>query len=158
MGQALLFGLIGSSALVVGGVLGAYWRPPQRVSGVLLAFASGSLISALCFELFPEAYELGGAWRAGLGLLAGGTAFVLANTAAPASRPIPDRHAPPRLNASSNSSNASAEMSAPLANASRTPVTTRGGDQVAPTAAPITSALEAASPNRTAVSTEAVYP
>ena len=50
MGQALLFGLIGSSALVVGGVLGAYWRPPQRVSGVLLAFAGGALISAL-FDL-----------------------------------------------------------------------------------------------------------
>jgi ZIP family zinc transporter len=81
MGQAILFSLIASSALVIGGVLGAYWRPPGQVTGVLLAFASGALISALCFELFPEAYELGGAWRAGLGLLAGGTTFVLANTA-----------------------------------------------------------------------------
>jgi ZIP family zinc transporter len=81
MGEALLFSLIASSALVIGGAVGAYWRAPTQVTGVLLAFASGSLISALCFELFPEAYELGGAWRAGLGLLAGGTAFVVANTA-----------------------------------------------------------------------------
>ena len=81
MGQAVLFSVIASSALVIGGVLGAHWRPPEQVTGVLLAFASGALISALCFELFPEAFELGGAWRAGLGLLAGGTTFVLANAA-----------------------------------------------------------------------------
>jgi len=81
MGEAILFSLIASSALVIGGVLGAYWKAPTQVTGVLLAFASGTLIAALCFELFPEAYELGGAWRAGLGLLAGGTAFVLANAA-----------------------------------------------------------------------------
>jgi ZIP family zinc transporter len=81
MGQALVFGLIGSSALVIGGIIGAYWRAPQQVSGVLLAFASGTLISALAFELFPEAVHLGGLWPAGLGLLAGGLTFVLVNTA-----------------------------------------------------------------------------
>jgi zinc transporter, ZIP family len=81
MGQALLFGLLGSSALVIGGTLGAYWRAPNRVSGVLLAFASGTLISALAFELFPEAVHLGGLWPAGLGLIAGGLTFVVINTA-----------------------------------------------------------------------------
>src|SRR5918998_2738994 len=81
MGEVLLFAVIASSALVLGSLAGARWDPPVWLTGILLAFASGSLIAALCFELFPEAYELGGAWRAGLGLLAGGTAFVLANTA-----------------------------------------------------------------------------
>ena len=81
MGQALVFGLIGSSALVIGGIIGAYWRAPQQVSGVLLAFASGTLISALAFELFPEAVHLGGLWPAGLGLIAGGLTFVLVNSA-----------------------------------------------------------------------------
>src|SRR5918998_5953654 len=81
MGEAVLFAAIASSALVIGGTVGAYWRAPVFLTGIMLAFASGSLISALCFELFPEAYELGGATRAGLGLLAGGTVFVLANTA-----------------------------------------------------------------------------
>src|SRR5688500_4939672 len=81
MGQALVFGLIGSSVLVIGGVLGAYWRAPHQISGVLLAFASGTLISALALELFPEAVHLGGLWPAGLGLIAGGLTFVVINTA-----------------------------------------------------------------------------
>src|SRR3712207_2353769 len=81
MGEAVLFAVIASSALVIGGTVGAYWRAPTTLTGVLLAFASGSLIAALAFELFPEAYELGGAYRAGLGLLAGGAAFVASNAA-----------------------------------------------------------------------------
>ncbi len=68
---AALFGLGASSALVIGAVAGARWSPPKRVTGVLLAFASGALISALAFELFEEAFALAGAVHAGLGLLAG---------------------------------------------------------------------------------------
>ena len=56
-------------------------RSHTGVSGVLLAFASGTLISALAFELFPEAVELGGLWPAGFGLFAGGLTFVVINTA-----------------------------------------------------------------------------
>ena len=78
---AVLFGLAASSALVVGAVVGVRWSPPRRVTGVLLAFASGALISALAFELFEEAFALGGAARSGLGLLAGAAGFVTADTA-----------------------------------------------------------------------------
>src|SRR5918997_7166980 len=81
MGEALVFGLLGSSALVIGGALGAYWQAPHQISGVLLAFASGTLISALAFELFPEAVHLGGLLPAGLGVFAGGLTFVFINTA-----------------------------------------------------------------------------
>lgn len=80
MGEALLFGILGSSALVMGGALGAKWQAPPRVSGVLLAFASGTLLSALAFELFPEAVHLGGLTPAAAGLLAGGATFVIVNT------------------------------------------------------------------------------
>jgi ZIP family zinc transporter len=76
---ALLYGLAASSALIIGSFLGTRWDPPKRLTGVLLAFASGALISALAFELFEEAFELGGAVRSGLGLLAGAAAFVTAD-------------------------------------------------------------------------------
>jgi len=76
---ALLLGFVVSVPLVLGGALGAVWSPPEWLTGILLAFASGALISALAFELFTEAYELGGATRAGLGLLAGAGTFVGAN-------------------------------------------------------------------------------
>jgi hypothetical protein len=56
-----------------------------------------------------------------------------------------------RANASSNRSKASAEMSAPLAKAKRTPVTCLGGLHVAPIAAPTSRALEAAEPKSRAV-------
>jgi ZIP family zinc transporter len=77
---AVLFGLAASSALVIGAIVGTLWDPPREVTGVLLAFASGALISALAFELFEEAYHLGGAARSGLALLAGAAAFVAADT------------------------------------------------------------------------------
>jgi ZIP family zinc transporter len=75
--DALLYGLAASSALVIGAAIGTRWAAPKRVTGVLLAFASGALISALAFELFEEAFELGGAVRSGLGLLAGAATFVV---------------------------------------------------------------------------------
>ena len=73
---AVLYGIAASSALVIGALIGARHSPRPQVTGVLLAFASGALISALAFELFEEAFELGGALRSGLGLLAGAAAFV----------------------------------------------------------------------------------
>jgi ZIP family zinc transporter len=74
---AVLYGLAASSALVIGALVGVRWAAPRTVTGVLLAFASGALISALAFELFEEAFELGGAARSGLGLLAGAVVFVV---------------------------------------------------------------------------------
>ncbi len=74
-----MLGLIGSSALVIGAVVGSSWEAPTSVSGVLLAFASGTLISALSFELFPEAVEASSLPVAAFGLLAGGATFVVFN-------------------------------------------------------------------------------
>lgn len=76
---ALLVGLAASSALVIGAVLGAYYKPPQHLVAAALAFASGALITALAFDLFEEAFRTGGPWVAGIGLLAGAAAFVTAD-------------------------------------------------------------------------------
>ena len=80
MTEATIFGILGSSALVIGGALGSRWAAPPQISGVFLAFASGTLLSALSFELFPEAVHLGGLWPAASGLLLGGATFVIVNT------------------------------------------------------------------------------
>ena len=77
--NALIFGLIASSALVIGGVAGAFWRPPRRLVAVALAFASGALITALATDLFAESYRTGGALLSGIGLLAGAATFVVAD-------------------------------------------------------------------------------
>jgi zinc transporter, ZIP family len=79
VGDAVLYGLAASSALVIGAAIGTRFSPPARVTGVMLAFASGALISALAFELFEEAYHLGGAARAGIALVAGAAVFVVSD-------------------------------------------------------------------------------
>ena len=61
---------------MIGGLVGAYLRPPQRLVAVALAFASGSLITALATDLFAEPFRTGGVWLSGIGLLAGASAFV----------------------------------------------------------------------------------
>lgn len=78
--SAVIFGVIGSSALILGGAFGSYWNPPRWATGVFLAFASGTLISALAFELFPEAVELAGVAPSAGGLFAGAATFVVINT------------------------------------------------------------------------------
>ena len=76
--SVVLFGLVASSALVIGAVAGAYWTPPQLVLASALAFASGALITALAFDLFQESFERG-AWLSALGLLGGAATFVVAD-------------------------------------------------------------------------------
>lgn len=65
---ALLFGLAASSALVIGGVVGAFWRPPRPLVAVALAFAGGAGLASLADTLMPDAY------REGDGLVAFATA------------------------------------------------------------------------------------
>ena len=77
--NALLFGVVASSALVIGAVAGAYWSPPRHLLAAALAFASGALMSALAFDLFQESFRAGGAWLSGIGLLSGAVTFVAAD-------------------------------------------------------------------------------
>ncbi|MFE7630270.1 ZIP family metal transporter [Kocuria sp. NPDC057446] len=75
MGSALIFGLIASSPLVIGALIGVRFDLPQRVLAILLSFAAGALITALAFELFEDAYERGGIWLAVGGLFLGAVVF-----------------------------------------------------------------------------------
>lgn len=73
--MSLLFGVVASSALVVGALVGVRFELPKRLLAILLSFAAGALITALSFELFEDAYRQGGIWRAALGLLVGAVVF-----------------------------------------------------------------------------------
>ena len=75
--DALIFGVIASSALVIGAVLGARVQLPKALLAGMLSFAAGALITALAFELFEDAYEHGGIWRAAVGLLVGALVFTV---------------------------------------------------------------------------------
>jgi ZIP family zinc transporter len=77
MGKAVLFAVIASSALPMGALIGIRLQPPRPVTAALLGFASGALITAVAFELFEEAFDRGGAARAGIAFFAGATAFIL---------------------------------------------------------------------------------
>jgi ZIP family zinc transporter len=75
MTEAVLWGLFASSSLVIGAVIALTASPPTRITGLVLGFGGGTLISAISFELTEEAYSLGGADALTFGLAAGALAF-----------------------------------------------------------------------------------
>jgi len=77
VGESLVFGVIASSALVLGALLGGRIQMPKRVLAAFLAFAAGALMTALAFELFEDSYEHGGLWRSVLGLAVGAVVFTV---------------------------------------------------------------------------------
>ncbi len=81
MRPAILFGVIASSALVLGALVGGRLQLPKRVLAGMLAFAAGALITALTFEMFEDSYEKGGIWRAAAGLAVGAVVFTLVSRA-----------------------------------------------------------------------------
>jgi ZIP family zinc transporter len=58
MSSAFLWGLIASTSLVIGGLLGSWWTPAKRTLGIIMAFGAGVLISAVAYELVFEAVQL----------------------------------------------------------------------------------------------------
>ena len=77
--QAGGWGLLAGSALLLGAAIGYYVRIPQRLVASIMAFGSGVLISALCFELVEEAFKLGGLKATILGFIGGAAIYTGAN-------------------------------------------------------------------------------
>ena len=67
--EALGWGALAASSLLLGALLAFARRWPRRQIGLVLAFGAGALISAVSFELAAEGIEVGslGATAAGLG-------------------------------------------------------------------------------------------
>jgi ZIP family zinc transporter len=78
--SALAAGLVGAlsaSSLLLGAALAIWLRPSNRVVGLVMGFGSGTLISALAYELVPAAAR--GDFPVVLGLAVGALTFYFAD-------------------------------------------------------------------------------
>jgi ZIP family zinc transporter len=76
--EAFVVGGLAQSSLLLAGIA-VYWvRPTVRVIGGLAGFGAGALISAVAFDLVPQAEELVG-WQSALWLLIGAMTFLIAD-------------------------------------------------------------------------------
>ncbi len=70
------WGFIAASTLIVGGAFALRYPVGERALGMVMAFGSGVLISAVAFELVEEAFnKAGGKGAVALGLCAGSLTF-----------------------------------------------------------------------------------
>lgn len=73
--EALLLGGLAQSSLLLSGLL-VYWvRVPRMLVGILAGFGAGALLSAISFDLIPEAEHLDN-WELGLWMLIGAGIFL----------------------------------------------------------------------------------
>jgi ZIP family zinc transporter len=75
MGEAIGWGALAASSLVIGAALSFARRWPTQQVGYVLAFGAGALISAVSFELAAEGIEVGGAPITGVGLGVGALTY-----------------------------------------------------------------------------------
>jgi len=74
--NAFLWGLLATSSLIIGGIIASRFTLSRRTLGIIMAFGSGTLISAVSYELIYEALKLGkGTGFPGFGLFAGAFTF-----------------------------------------------------------------------------------
>jgi len=75
MSEALLWGIVASSSLLIGGAYTLRFSVPSRVLGLVMAFGAGVLISSVSFELVEEAFNTSGGEGVAFGLAAGAGMF-----------------------------------------------------------------------------------
>src|SRR4029453_507860 len=74
--EAAFWGFVGGIALVIGAIYALRASPSARVVGLIMAFGSGVLISAVAYELVAEAFvAAGGGPAIALGLAAGALTY-----------------------------------------------------------------------------------
>ena len=75
MGEAILWGFIGASSLILGALLTIAVDLPRRVVGLTMAFGAGVLLSAVAYELVLKAVVQSSGPRAGIGVGIGALTF-----------------------------------------------------------------------------------
>jgi ZIP family zinc transporter len=80
--EAFAWGFLAAATLLAGGAYALVHRVGTRTLGMIMAFGSGVLISAVAFELVEEAFN-SAAWQGttGLGLFAGSLVFYVGDAA-----------------------------------------------------------------------------
>jgi ZIP family zinc transporter len=77
--EAILWGLISGSALIIGALLAYFLQVPKKLIASIMAFGSGVLISALAFNLMDEAYKRGGFDSTAIGFVSGAILYSISN-------------------------------------------------------------------------------
>ncbi|UNK70817.1 ZIP family metal transporter [Microbacterium sp. H1-D42] len=78
MGQAVLWGVVAASPLLVGALLALLRRWPPKWLGIVLGFGAGALMASIAFELWEEGLQLAGAVPLVIGVAAGAIAYYIA--------------------------------------------------------------------------------
>jgi zinc transporter, ZIP family len=78
---ALAAGLATGSSLIIGGAAALLHEPRERTLGLIMAFGSGVLLSAVAYDLVLEALDISGGVGITLGLAAGALTFFLGDRA-----------------------------------------------------------------------------
>jgi zinc transporter, ZIP family len=73
--EALGWGAVAASSLLIGALFGILRPWPKRAIGLVLGFGAGALISAVSFELAEEGVQVGGASAVGVGLGVGALTY-----------------------------------------------------------------------------------
>jgi ZIP family zinc transporter len=79
--ESFAWGFLAAATLIAGGAYALRWPVPERALGMVMAFGSGVLISAVAFELVQEAFDTShGQGTVALGLFAGSAVFFTGDT------------------------------------------------------------------------------
>ncbi len=79
--EALLWGAVAASSLIVGALAGVLRDWNARLIGLVLGFGAGALVASISFELAETGFRLAGAVAVALGLAAGAIVFYVADRA-----------------------------------------------------------------------------
>lgn len=79
MGEALLWGSVAASSLLVGAALGVVRDWDNRLVGLVLGFGAGALMASISFELFEEGLHAGGSVWLAVGLAVGALTFYVSD-------------------------------------------------------------------------------
>lgn len=78
MGEAILWGVIAASPLILGAVLALLRRWPARLLGIILGFGAGALMASIALELWEQGVELAGHATLIAGVTAGALCYYIA--------------------------------------------------------------------------------